>query len=49
MTNSIIAADGGNSQGVAWGDYDNDGWIDLFVANFGQNNSLYRNGIYHCC
>ncbi len=43
VTNSIIAADGGNSQGVAWGDYDNDGWIDLFVANFGQNNSLYRN------
>ena len=29
-------------QGVAAGDYDNDGRADLFVANFG-NNILYRN------
>ena len=40
--------DGGNSVGCAWGDYDNDGFLDLFVANgaFGdvsQNNFLYRN------
>jgi hypothetical protein len=30
----------------AWGDYDNDGFLDLFVANGGhtpQNNALYRN------
>ncbi|HTM18616.1 MAG TPA: CRTAC1 family protein [Terracidiphilus sp.] len=28
--------------GVAIGDYDNDGWPDIFVANFGHNR-LYRN------
>ncbi|HEV2275375.1 MAG TPA: CRTAC1 family protein [Acidobacteriaceae bacterium] len=28
--------------GVAVGDYDNDGWPDLYVANFGQNR-LYHN------
>jgi len=29
----------------AWGDYDNDGWLDLFVSNIGTDNScrLYRN------
>jgi enediyne biosynthesis protein E4 len=25
----------GNSRGVAWGDYDNDGWPDLYVCNTG--------------
>ena len=29
-------------QGVAAGDYDNDGWADLFLASFGRN-TLYRN------
>jgi hypothetical protein len=29
--------------GVVWGDYDNDGWLDLYVVNFGERNSLYRN------
>src|SRR6201993_4735112 len=28
--------------GVAVGDFDNDGWPDIFVANYGQNR-LYRN------
>lgn len=39
--------DGGNSFGVGWGDYDNDGFLDLFAANGArgpaQSNSLYRN------
>jgi hypothetical protein len=37
--------DGGpaSSLGCAWADFDNDGWPDLYVANFGQPNRLYRN------
>ncbi len=31
------------SLGIAMLDYDNDGWIDLFVANDTQRNKLYRN------
>ena len=39
-----LVADGGDSWGCAWGDYDNDGWLDLFVANAdGQGNFLYHN------
>ncbi len=29
--------------GVAWFDFDDDGWLDLFVANDSQPNYLYRN------
>ncbi|MDP3386803.1 MAG: FG-GAP-like repeat-containing protein, partial [Eubacteriales bacterium] len=29
--------------GAAWADYDNDGFLDLYVANFLQPNCLYRN------
>ena len=39
-----IVNDGGNSVGGSWGDYDNDGDLDLFVSNSGnQNNFLYQN------
>jgi hypothetical protein len=30
--------------GVAIGDYDNDGWSDIFVANFGKNRLYHNNG-----
>jgi hypothetical protein len=35
--------DTGNGTGVAWGDYDNDGDLDLYLANFGTSNKLFRN------
>jgi hypothetical protein len=33
----------GAVKGVAWGDYDNDGWLDLYLSRFGQPNLLFRN------
>ncbi len=48
LTGSIVN-DGGRSPGCAWADYDNDGFLDLFVSNgafvgdTGQNNFLYHN------
>jgi hypothetical protein len=43
LTN-IVATDKGNSQGLSWADYDNDGLPDLFVANTGgQRCFLYHN------
>jgi len=38
-----VVNDGGASRGCAWGDYDNDGDADLFVANYSEKNFLYRN------
>mgnify|MGYP003686499505 CR=1 FL=1 len=41
-----MALDSGSSYGCAWGDYDNDGFMDLVVANWRNEtdpNSLYHN------
>ncbi|PYI86853.1 MAG: hypothetical protein DME26_08115 [Verrucomicrobia bacterium] len=43
ITNGVIATDRGNSFGCSWGDYDNDGYPDLFVANNGRPSFLYHN------
>jgi hypothetical protein len=44
VTDGIVVSDVENSTGVSWGDYDNDGDFDLFVANWGrEDNSLYQN------
>ncbi len=43
----IFGADRGMSKGVGWADYDNDGYVDLYVTNGAsgskQKNFLYRN------
>src|SRR5262249_28842507 len=33
----------GSGEGCAWGDYDNDGFLDLFVTRVNQPNLLYHN------
>ncbi|NKB69110.1 MAG: tetratricopeptide repeat protein [Candidatus Latescibacteria bacterium] len=33
----------GATIGVVWGDYDNDGWLDLYAVNNGTSSALYRN------
>ena len=38
-----IANAGSSSVGAAWSDYDNDGDIDLYVANYRSPNRLYQN------
>src|SRR5882724_803304 len=43
ITTGLIATDGGDSSGAAWGDFNNDGFPDLFVGNGGTRNFLYRN------
>ncbi|MEM7035455.1 MAG: FG-GAP-like repeat-containing protein, partial [Bacteroidota bacterium] len=41
---SVIALSATSAVGVAWGDYDNDGDPDLFIANTNsENNQLFRN------
>ena len=42
LTGDIVNI-GGNSQGCSWGDYDNDGYADLYVTNAGQTGFLYHN------
>ncbi|MCL4869000.1 MAG: VCBS repeat-containing protein [Anaerolineae bacterium] len=39
-----VGFDGGRSNlGVAYGDYDRDGWVDLVVGSYNQGYQLYRN------
>ena len=40
---SGVADPSGKGLGVAFADFDNDGWIDVFVANDSVRQSLYRN------
>lgn len=31
------------TKGTAWGDYDSDGFLDLYISNLGSDNRLYHN------
>ena len=44
ITSGNIVNDGGYSETASWGDYDNDGFLDLYVANSDGNK---RNFLYH--
>ncbi len=46
-TGASPLGDTGSGAGVAWGDYDNDGDLDLYLANQGQANKLFRNDERH--
>jgi hypothetical protein len=43
VTSGVVVTDGGSSYGCTAADYDNNGSIDLFVSNYGENNFLYSN------
>jgi hypothetical protein len=46
ITNSPLASEGGRSISAIWGDYDNDGFPDLFVPNGNWDGGQYRNFFY---
>ncbi len=43
VTEGPILDDGADSVSATWGDFDNDGWLDLFVVCQAQKNLFYRN------
>jgi hypothetical protein len=43
VTGTGFLANAGNGAGTAWGDYNNDGRLDLYVANDGQADLLLKN------
>jgi len=44
VTETAGVAGFGYGMGVAVGDYDNDGWPDIYVVNVGKNQLLHNNG-----
>ncbi|CAN5441269.1 hypothetical protein BH11BAC1_BH11BAC1_10360 [soil metagenome] len=43
QTNGPLVNDFGNTMSSSWADYDNDGDLDVFLANDAGNNALFRN------
>jgi len=43
ITTGDIVTESGHSFGSSWGDFDNDGDLDLLVTHTNKNNSLYEN------
>jgi hypothetical protein len=43
VTTASGAGSSASSRGVVWGDYDNDGWPDLFLCNVGSADQLFHN------
>ena len=43
VTDYAGVGDEGNAHGLAFGDYDNDGDLDIYITNYDQANVLYRN------
>jgi enediyne biosynthesis protein E4 len=43
VASSVHVDDGSGSSGVTWGDYDNDGDLDLYLSNAQGPNKLYKN------
>jgi len=41
---AYLNGDKGTSMDAVWGDYDNDGWIDLYVVRWGEDVLLRNNG-----
>lgn len=44
ITDGIVVNDFGYSETASWGDYDNDGYVDLYVTN---SDSIKKNYLYH--
>ena len=44
ITGTVLTSESQNSVGAVWGDYNNDGWIDLYVLNASkEQNELFKN------
>jgi enediyne biosynthesis protein E4 len=43
LTGGALLTDGRNTMSSSWADYDNDGDMDVFLANDGSSNGLFRN------
>ena len=43
ITSDPVVSDGGKTMSSSWGDYDNDGDLDVFLANDQGNDALFQN------